>query len=121
MSGAKINCSENRSVDHFNLRKKERFETKEWKNLINFAKVILNKKSFKSIVNVGIGGSDLGPLMVNQALKSFYKGPKVFYISNIDPINLIEVFEKCKSLGVSSSRFKSHIDRINLTIQHQHR
>ena len=33
--------------------------------------------------------------MVNQALKSFYKGPKVFYISNIDPINLIEIFEKC--------------------------
>ena len=58
-------------------------------------KIILNKKSFKSIVNVGIGGSDLGPLMVNQALKSFYKGPKVFYISNIDPINLIEIFEKC--------------------------
>ena len=95
MSGAKINCSENRSVDHFNLRKKERFETKEWKNLINFTNIILNKKSFKSIVNVGIGGSDLGPLMVNQALKSFYKGPKVFYISNIDPINLIEIFEKC--------------------------
>ena len=37
----------------------------------------------------------LGPLMVNQALKNFYKGPKVFYISNIDPINLIEIFEKC--------------------------
>ena len=43
MSGAKINRSENRSVDHFNLRKKERFETKEWKNLINFTNIILNK------------------------------------------------------------------------------
>ena len=94
MSGAKINCSENRSVDHFNLRKKERFETQEWKNLINFTNVILSKRSFKTIVNVGIGGSDLGPLMVNQALESFYKGPKIFYVSNIDPINLIEVFEK---------------------------
>ena len=95
VSGFKINQSENRSVDHFDLRKKERFETQEWKNLINFTNVILNKRSFKTIVNVGIGGSDLGPLMVNQALESFYKGPKIFYVSNIDPINLIEVFEKC--------------------------
>ena len=95
VSGFKINQSENRSVDHFGLRKKERFETQEWKNLINFTNVILNKRSFKTIVNVGIGGSDLGPLMVNQALESFYKGPKIFYVSNIDPINLIEVFEKC--------------------------
>ena len=95
ISGAKINRSENRSVDHFNLRKKEYLETKKWKNLINFTKKILNKKSYKNIVNVGVGGSHLGPSMVNQALKSFYKGPKIFYVSNIDPINLIEVFGKC--------------------------
>ena len=95
ISGAKINRSENRSVDHFNLRKKEYLETKEWKNLINFTKKILNKKSYKNIVNVGVGGSHLGPSMVNQALKSFYKGPKIFYVSDIDPINLIEVFGKC--------------------------
>ena len=38
--------------------------------------------------------------MVNQALKSFYKGPKVFYISNIATINLIEVFEKCDDKSV---------------------
>ena len=94
-SGAKINRSENRSVDHFNLRKKEYLETKEWKNLINFTKKILNKKSYKNIVNVGVGGSHLGPSMVNQALKSFYKGPKIFYVSDIDPINLIEVFGEC--------------------------
>ena len=31
VSGAKVNFSENRSVDHFNLRKKERFKTQEWK------------------------------------------------------------------------------------------
>ena len=45
-------------------------------------------KTISHIVNIGIGGSDLGPLMVNQALKSFYKTPEILYVSNIDPINI---------------------------------
>ena len=95
VSGTKVNLSENRSVDHFNLRKKERFKTQEWKKLQGFVKKIQNKNNFKHIINIGIGGSDLGPLMVNQALKSFYKTPEILYVSNIDPINISEIFINC--------------------------
>ena len=35
-------------------------------------------KSITDVVNIGIGGSDLGPLMVTEALKPFAVGPKVF-------------------------------------------
>ena len=42
-------------------------------------------KAFKYIVNIGIGGSDLGPAMVVEALKPFHKdGMKVFFVSNVD-------------------------------------
>ena len=60
ISGAKVNLSENRSVDHFSLRKEERFKTQEWKKLRNFVQNISSKNNFKHIVNIGIGGSDLG-------------------------------------------------------------
>jgi glucose-6-phosphate isomerase len=52
-------------------------------------------KSITDVVNIGIGGSDLGPLMVTEALKSYSKnGPNVHYISNIDGTHLIETVSK---------------------------
>ena len=97
-SGTKINFSENRSVDHLNLRKVERFNTQEWAKLVTFTNSILTSKKFEYIVNVGIGGSDLGPMMINQALKDFHQGPEIFYVSNIDPTNMSDVLEKCNPL-----------------------
>uniref|UniRef100_A0A671LK24 Glucose-6-phosphate isomerase n=1 Tax=Sinocyclocheilus anshuiensis TaxID=1608454 RepID=A0A671LK24_9TELE len=42
-------------------------------------------KAITDVVNVGIGGSDLGPLMVTEALKPYSKGgPNVWFVSNID-------------------------------------
>lgn len=42
-------------------------------------------KSITDVVNIGIGGSDLGPLMVTEALKPYSKGgPNVWFVSNID-------------------------------------
>ncbi|MBN3288478.1 G6PI isomerase, partial [Polyodon spathula] len=42
-------------------------------------------KSITDVVNIGIGGSDLGPLMVTEALKPYSKGgPKAWFVSNID-------------------------------------
>ncbi len=58
-------------------------------------KIFQAKNNFKYIVNIGIGGSDLGPLMVNKALKSFYKVPDILYVSNIDPTKISEIFIKC--------------------------
>ncbi|CAG8541482.1 5844_t:CDS:2 [Diversispora eburnea] len=52
-------------------------------------------KAIVDIVNIGIGGSDLGPVMVTEALKPYSKpGLNVHFISNIDGTHLAEVLKK---------------------------
>ncbi|KAL3104080.1 hypothetical protein niasHS_002107 [Heterodera schachtii] len=48
----------------------------------------------KDVVNIGIGGSDLGPLMVTEALKPYQTGPDVHFVSNIDGTHLAQVLKK---------------------------
>ncbi len=49
-------------------------------------------KAVTDIVNIGIGGSDLGPVMVTEALRPYWKaGLKVHFVSNIDGTQLVEV------------------------------
>ena len=91
--GEKINFSENRSVDHFKLRKKNRLDTNEWEKITSFINKSFNQKKFEYLVNIGIGGSDLGPLMINEALKDFHTGPEIFYVSNIDPSNIFDILK----------------------------
>ena len=43
------------------------------------------------MVNIGIGGSDLGPLMVSEALKPLIDGPRPHYVSNVDGAHLHDV------------------------------
>lgn len=43
---------------------------------------------FTDIVNIGIGGSDLGPVMVSEALRPYCDGPKLHFVSNIDGADL---------------------------------
>ena len=40
------------------------------------------------VINIGIGGSDLGPRMVNTALKNFHTGPRTHFVANVDPAEL---------------------------------
>jgi len=102
-SGQNINETENRAVLHTALRD---FETKEIlvddknikpeiqsvKNKIKiFTNQILNKelkgytnKDFTDVVNIGIGGSDLGPAMICEGLKFYNQGLKMHFMSNID-------------------------------------
>ncbi len=42
-----------------------------------------------TVVNIGIGGSDLGPVMVHQALRHYCDGPAVRFVSNVDPADLV--------------------------------
>ncbi|KAG5859680.1 glucose-6-phosphate isomerase [Encephalitozoon hellem] len=52
-------------------------------------------KRLETIVNIGIGGSDLGPRMVCDALSHYgRKGIETYFISNIDATDTIKVFEK---------------------------
>uniref|UniRef100_T1H160 Glucose-6-phosphate isomerase n=1 Tax=Megaselia scalaris TaxID=36166 RepID=T1H160_MEGSC len=51
-------------------------------------------KSITDVINIGIGGSDLGPLMVTEALKPYCKGLKSHFVSNIDGTHMAEVLRK---------------------------
>ena len=52
-------------------------------------------KKLKYIVNIGIGGSDLGPYMVTEALKPYWlDGMQSFFVSNIDASHIAEVLKK---------------------------
>ncbi|MCX8020495.1 MAG: glucose-6-phosphate isomerase [Chitinophagaceae bacterium] len=54
-------------------------------------------KKIRYIVNIGIGGSDLGPLMVTEALTPYKKeGIQTFFVSNIDGTHITETFKKIK-------------------------
>ena len=110
-SGVKINSTENRSVLHTALRTKEKIflenidisnNVKEVKSkLKKFANKIISGK-FKSssekkitdIVNIGIGGSDLGPVMVTHALKHYSNHLKIHFISNVDGDHVVEILKK---------------------------
>ena len=52
-------------------------------------------KKIKYIVNIGIGGSDLGPFMVTEALKPYkVKGIRPFFVSNIDGTHIVETLKQ---------------------------
>ncbi len=65
----------------------EKIHTAEWKGYTG--------KKIKYIVNIGIGGSDLGPLMVVEALKPYWiEGMQAFFVSNIDGTHIAETLKK---------------------------
>jgi glucose-6-phosphate isomerase len=53
-------------------------------------------KSIDTIVNIGIGGSDLGPVMVTEALKPYSKRDmKMLFCSNVDGTHVAEILGQC--------------------------
>lgn len=113
-SGDKINETENRSVLHTALRNFsgepvlsdgkdvmpevhrvqkqmkefcEKIHSGEWKGY--------SGKKIKYIVNIGIGGSDLGPVMVTEALKPYWvEGIQAYFVSNVDGTHIAETLKK---------------------------
>ena len=52
-------------------------------------------KTIKSLVNIGIGGSDLGPVMVTEALKPYQsENLEIFFVSNVDGTHIAETLRK---------------------------
>ena len=112
-SGEKINETEGRAVLHVALRNRSRRAMKfEGKNVmpdvnrvLDQIKMFSNKvtsgkwkgysrKRITDIVNIGIGGSDLGPVMVTEGLKSYWKkGMNVHYVSNVDGTHISETLK----------------------------
>lgn len=113
-SGARINETENRAVLHTALRNTSDngvfVDGKDvmpdvravWKQMQAFVEAVhsgswkgYTGKKITDIVNIGIGGSDLGPVMVTEALKHYQKPfINVHFVSNVDGTHIAETFKK---------------------------
>lgn len=136
-SGEKINTTENRAVLHTALRNRsnkpvfvdgndvmpginhvlqemrafcDRVHSGEWRGYTG--------KPIKDVVNIGIGGSDLGPKMVSAALTPYASlGIKVHFISNVDQTDLVQIlkplFPETTLFLVASKSFTTQETMIN--------
>ncbi|MFT4163972.1 MAG: glucose-6-phosphate isomerase [Microlunatus sp.] len=107
-AGERINVTENRAVLHTALRDPENVSvTVDGTNVVPEVHKVLQKiygfadrvrsgdwkgvtgKRIETVVNIGIGGSDLGPVMVYEALQPYVQeGLKARFVSNIDPTDV---------------------------------
>jgi len=115
-NGEKINETENREVLHTALRNfsgspvfVEGIDVmpdvkKVLRQMKNFCSMVqegrwrgYTGKRIRYIVNIGIGGSDLGPLMVTEALKPYWlEDVQTFFVSNVDGTHIAETLKKIK-------------------------
>ena len=113
-SGEKINETENRAVLHIALRNRSNEPIYvDGQNVMPQVNAVLEKmqrfcedihskrwtgftgKPIRYIVNIGIGGSDLGPVMVTEALKPYWlPDVEAYFVSNIDGTHITETFKK---------------------------
>ena len=133
--GDKINFTENRAVLHTALRNRDNHPIYvDGKNIMPQINEVLAKmkkfsddvrlgkfvghtgKKLTNIVNIGIGGSDLGPVMVTEALRKYWaKGMNCYFISNIDGTACAEVLNKIDpetSLFIVSSKTFTTIETL---------
>jgi glucose-6-phosphate isomerase len=126
-SGEKINVTENRAVLHSALRApKNATILVDGKNVVPEVHAVLDRmmqfsdsvrsgawkgftgKRIKNIVNVGIGGSDLGPVMAYEALKHYSERSLAFrFVSNVDGIDFVEAtrdLDPAETLFIISSK-----------------
>ncbi|CUH65705.1 Glucose-6-phosphate isomerase [Thalassovita autumnalis] len=110
-SGAKINETEGRAVLHTALRaafgtvvevdgenvipgvRATRDRMAEFANAVRDGSYIGQGGKITDVVNIGIGGSDLGPVMAVKALAPYCNGPRCHFISNIDGAHLADVLK----------------------------
>lgn len=111
-SGAKINTTEGRAVLHTALRASDDATilvdgenvspevAKTLSRMQEFSRGVRDGsirtpegKPFTDIVNIGIGGSDLGPVMATLALAPYHDGPRCHFVSNIDGAHVHDVLK----------------------------
>jgi glucose-6-phosphate isomerase len=125
--GEKINVTEKRAVLHVALRAKEGTSiVLDGQNVVPQVYAVLEKmtnfaervrsgawlghtgKRIRSVVNIGIGGSDLGPVMAYEALKHYSRRDLTFrFISNVDGIDFVEAthdLDPSETLFIVSSK-----------------
>ncbi len=125
--GDKINLTENRAVLHVALRApKDAAIVVDGQNVVPEVHAVLDKmagfshrvrsgawightgKRIRNVVNIGIGGSDLGPVMAYEALKHYSERTMTFrFVSNVDGIDLVEAtrdLDPAETLFIVSSK-----------------
>ena len=114
-AGEKVNCTENRAAMHFLLRNsapaqegraqvatekiaKENAQAQETRDaMLAYAEQVRRDDAITDIVNIGIGGSDLGPQMAVLALEAFrLPGKRFHFVSNVDGEELAGVLDQLK-------------------------
>tara|TARA_B100001093_G_scaffold349494_1_gene334026 strand:- start:198 stop:1700 length:1503 start_codon:yes stop_codon:yes gene_type:complete len=95
-AGKVINLSEGRPVLHCRFRTPDYRQSETYQKLALFAADVRTNQNIKSIVNLGIGGSNLGPAMVTAGLAGFHDGPAVHYVGNVDPHALYDILAQCE-------------------------
>jgi glucose-6-phosphate isomerase len=126
-SGAKINVTENRAVLHVALRApKGETILVDGKDVVPEVHAVLDKmtgfanrvrsgewtghtgKRIRNVINIGIGGSDLGPVMAYEALKHYSERSLTFrFVSNVDGTDFVEAtraLEPAETLFIISSK-----------------
>jgi glucose-6-phosphate isomerase len=107
LTGKRVNNTENRPALHSALRFQGQAATEEEEQVSCVRKQMarcveklhteqwlgFTGKPIKTVVNIGIGGSDLGPRMVVQALSPYKKNINVVFASNIDGADLIDTLD----------------------------
>ncbi|MBX8679233.1 glucose-6-phosphate isomerase [Shigella sonnei] len=112
-SGEKINRTENRAVLHVALRNRSNTPILvDGKDVMPEVNAVLEKmktfseaiisgewkgytgKAITDVVNIGIGGSDLGPYMVTEALRPYKNHLNMHFVSNVDGNHIAEVLKK---------------------------
>lgn len=112
-SGEKINRTEDRAVLHVALRNRSNtpilVDGKDVMPEVNavlakmktFSEAIISGqwkgytgKAITDVVNIGIGGSDLGPFMVTEALRPYKNHLNMHFVSNVDGTHIAEVLKK---------------------------
>jgi glucose-6-phosphate isomerase len=110
--GDKINITEDRAVLHTALRNRSGQPIKvdgadimpgirdvlvrmgAFAEAIRSGKTVSSKGwAFTDVVNIGIGGSDLGPAMATLALAPFHDGPKLHFVSNVDGAHMADTLK----------------------------
>lgn len=112
-SGEKINRTENRAVLHVALRNRSNTPILvDGKDVMPEVNAVLEKmktfseaiisgewkgytgKAITDVVNIGIGGSDLGPYMVTEVLRPYKNHLNMHFVSNVDGTHIAEVLKK---------------------------
>jgi glucose-6-phosphate isomerase len=113
MRGDIINTTEHRAVLHTALRRpKSEMVFVDGHNVVHDVHDVLEsmarfatdirKSAITDVVNIGIGGSDLGPAMVTLALAPYHDGPRTHYVSNVDGAHIADTL---KNLNPATTLF----------------